>query len=388
MLPRGLESLIPKKNDQNFGSSQGPFVDDSKSNTDGYSKQQDQNLESTGFKEAQDLPRSLERETGDYNNYREIIKEKEYINQEKYNLPLSKKEKFSQNSPESKDSVYLIEIDKIKPNPYQPRRYFDRQELEELAASIKEYGLLQPLIVTKVEKQTEYGQEVNYQLIAGERRFLASKLVGLERVPAIIKELKEEKEKLEMAIIENLQRQNLNPIESARAFARLTDEFKLSQREVAIKLGKSREAVANTLRLLQLSKEAQEALENGKITESHARIILSFNNYEHQNRLLEEIIKYELSVRETQERAKNIARSIISTDYLEEKVRKKREKQKREIDPFVLETERFLEEFFSTPVEISQRGREGGKINIRFFDNEHLKGLIEKMTQKNNEFLD
>ncbi len=380
MLARGLESLIPKKN-TNQNNRQGS------NNSQDFTNNQNQQNNNEPFWQAKE-PVAFENKPS-FSRPKESALGSDLGNfQQDSDFQLEEKQFPSQPLLKSKDSVYLIEISKIKPNPYQPRRYFNQEELQELADSIREYGLLQPLIVTKVISQTEYGQETTYQLVAGERRFLASKMIGLERVPAIIKEVAEEKEKLEMAIIENLQRQNLNPIESARAFARLSDEFKLSQREIAIKLGKSREAIANTLRLLQLSKEAQEALENGKITESHARIILSFSNYEHQNRLLGEIIKYELSVRETQERARNIARSIVSTDYLEEKIKKRKQKPKKEIDPVILETERFLEDFFSTPIEITQRGKEGGKISIRFFDKDHLKEIIEKMTKKQDDLLD
>ncbi len=362
MLARGLESLIPKKNNQNNVFSDGNF----KISEDSFNK-------NDNLKGKKDL-----------NSY-DPLKGQANLGEE--NLFISAKQNdskpsISDTSLKSENSVYLIEVNRIKSNPYQPRRHFDQQELEELANSIREYGLLQPLIVTKIISQTEFGQEVFYQLVAGERRFLASKMIGLERVPAIIKELKEEKEKLEVAIIENLQRQNLNPIESARAFARLSDEFKLSQREIAIKLGKSREVIANTLRLLQLSKEAQEALEGGLITESHARIILSFSDYRQQNQLLEEIVKYELSVREAQERARNIARSIVNSEYINERPRKKKLNQKKEIDPLILETEKFLEDFFSTPIEISQRGNKGGKISIRFFDKDHLKEIIEKIVKK------
>jgi len=279
------------------------------------------------------------------------------------------------------ESVYLIETEKIKPNPYQPRRQFSQEDILELAESIKEFGIIQPLIVSKIEKETEFGKEIEYQLIAGERRLLAAKSIGLERVPAIIREIDQEKSKLEIAIIENLQRENLNPMEAARAFARLADEFRMPQREIALRIGKSREAVANTLRLLQLSKEAQQALEESRITESHARIILSFADYQQQNKLLEEILKFELSVRETKQRAQQIARSILDTSYLTSRPRKKT-RQRLQIDPLLQETAKYLEEALSTPVEILPKGKEGGKIQIRFFDREHLRELVQKLIEK------
>ncbi len=143
----------------------------------------------------------------------------------------------------------MIEVEKIKPNPYQPRKHFDNESLKELAESIREYGILQPLIVSRVEKETEFGRAVEYQLIAGERRLRAAQLLGLERVPAIIRPSLEERQKLEAAIIENIQRSDLNPLETARGFAKLADEFGLPQREIADRIGKSRAYVANMLRL-------------------------------------------------------------------------------------------------------------------------------------------
>src|SRR3989344_2436305 len=152
--------------------------------------------------------------------------------------------------PEIDGPIFHIEVEKIKPNPHQPRKHFDETALRELSASIAEHGILQPLVVSKIETVTERGRDVEYQLIAGERRLLASKMLGLPRVPVIVKHTNEEREKLELAVVENLQRANLDPIETARAYAKLQDHFGLTQREVAVRLGKSREVVANAMRLL------------------------------------------------------------------------------------------------------------------------------------------
>ena len=173
-----------------------------------------------------------------------------------------------------KESVFWIELDKIKPNSMQPRREFDESALSELAQSIREYGVLQPIVITRKEiigPDAQSGLAVEYELLAGERRLRASKLAGLSQIPAIIKEAQPDKVNLEIALIENLQRADLNPIEKARAFKKLIDEFGMLQREVAEKVGKSREVVANTLRLLTLPEDMQQAVAVGKITEGHTR---------------------------------------------------------------------------------------------------------------------
>ena len=205
-------------------------------------------------------------------------------------------------------SIFYLETSKIKPNPLQPRREFDQTSLEELANSIKEYGILEPLIVTRSEKETQVGRDVEYQLLAGERRLMAAKIAGLSTVPTIIKDNIEDQEKLEIALVENIQREDLNPIEKAKGFANLMDKFGLSQREVAFRVGKSREAVANALRLLQLPSEIQRALEEKKITEGHARIILSLPGSDKQRMLLGRILSYNLTVRQTEITAKELIR--------------------------------------------------------------------------------
>ena len=411
MLGRGLESLIPPKqtsgasqsglsSDDNFSSDNEEFLDDSKKDNQISEREefhQEEKVQPERFQEKEESLESnvLKKEEGksfektfvpaenvqDFN----FKKDREESQEEKLK---EKKEGFWQkelaedtNLPISQP-VFLIETEKIKANPYQPRRDFDQEKLQELVESIREFGILQPLVVSKSIIQKENGQEVEYQVVAGERRLMAAKILGLERVPVIIKEITEEREKLEMAIVENLQRKNLNPLEEARAFARLSDEFKMPQREIALRIGKSREAIANTLRLLQLSPEAQKKLEEGLITESHARIILTFSDHSKQNELLEKIIANQLSVRETQELAQNMARSLVGDIYFQTKRKRRSSTAKKEINPFLLEAARFLEEFLSTPVEVQPRGKSGGRIAIRFFDHDHLKEIIEKITKR------
>lgn len=178
-----------------------------------------------------------------------------------------------------KDNVFYIEVHKIRPNPSQPRHEFDQQGLEELAASIKKYGMLQPILVTKVENETDRGIEVDYEVIAGERRLRAAKILGLPQIPVIIKsDFDEDHIKLEVALIENLQRENLNPLEEAEAYVRLTSEFNMSQEAVAQKVSKSREAISNTMRLLDLPRVMQLALRDGRLSRSHARALLAFKD--------------------------------------------------------------------------------------------------------------
>ncbi len=414
MLGKGLESLIPPK--QTSGASQSGLSsnDNFSSNNENEefldnSKKDNQISERKEFHQEEKVQpeRFQEKEEGLESN---VLKKEEGKSFEKSFVPAEnvqgfnfkedkeetreeelkeeKKEEFWQRElaegaglPISQP-VFLIETEKIKANPYQPRREFDQEKLQELVESIREFGILQPLVVSKSIIQKENGQEVEYQVVAGERRLMAAKILGLERVPVIIKEITEEREKLEMAIVENLQRKNLNPLEEARAFARLSDEFKMPQREIALRIGKSREAIANTLRLLQLSSEAQKKLEEGLITESHARVILTFSDHSKQNELLEKIIANQLSVRETQELAQNMARSLVGDVYFRTKRKRRSPTAKKEINPFLLEAARFLEEFLSTPVEIQPRGKSGGRVAIRFFDHDHLKEIIEKITKR------
>ncbi len=185
-------------------------------------------------------------------------------------------------------SVSMIPLNKIVPNPHQPRRHFAEEDLHDLAESIKKHGVLQPLLVTKVDG--------GFELIAGERRSRAARMAGILEVPAIIKEATDQ-DKLEIAIVENLHRADLNPLEQARAYRRLIDDFKLTQEGVAIRVGKSRELVANMLRLLELPEEIQLALAAGKITAGHAKALLGIRNQSERLKLFREIIQGKVNVR-------------------------------------------------------------------------------------------
>jgi len=272
------------------------------------------------------------------------------------------------------DKVFYIEVDKIKPNPEQPRKVFSNETIKELADSIREHGILEPLVVTREEKETEHGADVEYQLISGERRLLASKMLGLPTVPVIIRKQMEERKKLELSLIENIQREDLTPISKAKAFARLIKEFGLTQQALAERIGKSREVIANTLRLLQLSYEAQNALEHGKINEGHARAILLFSNPEKRRSFLQEILSKSLSGRESLELAQHYLQNNLSNNKKETLSRRRNVS----LEPEDLEVKERLEDFLQTPVLIKKKGGQGA-IEIKFFSQEDLSKILNRI---------
>lgn len=231
----------------------------------------------------------------------------------------------SEEQESEKEAVFLIKTEKIKPNPHQPRSDFDQEGLEALAASIEAHGVLQPLVVTRIEEE----KDVEYQLVAGERRLMASKMVGLEQVPVIIRK-PTEKQKLELSLIENVQRSDLNPIEEAKAFKKLKDKFDFVQREVADLVGKSRVVVSNTIRLLELPDKAKEGLEQGKISEGHGRAILKLDDGRRQLGLYKQVLNQDLSVRETEKLARDKKENI--EEEQEEEDNSKTEKMREKVE--------------------------------------------------------
>lgn len=269
------------------------------------------------------------------------------------------------------DSIFWIEVEKIHPNPYQPRHEFDEAKLRDLADSIRMYGVLQPLIVSRHEKMKEDGGlAVEYELISGERRLRASKLAGLEQVPVIIRSTEQsDREKLELAIIENLQREDLNPVDRARAFQRLVNEFKFTHGEVGAKVGKSRVYVSNTLRILALPEEMLAALSLGKITEGHTRpLLMLVDRREEQLTLFKEIIFKKVTVREAEQIARKIALDRVR-------------KHDFAVDPELLAIEAKLKESLGTRVRIEKK-EVGGKITIDFFSNDDLLAIVDAMHHK------
>ena len=267
------------------------------------------------------------------------------------------------------NAIFWIELEKIHPNPYQPRREFDQDRLKDLSESIRMYGVLQPLVVTRQEVyRDDGGMSVEYELISGERRLRASKLAGLSQVPVLIKSGEENPQlKLEMAIIENLQREDLNPVDRARSFERLAKEFGLKQAQIADKVGKSREYVSNSMRILALPDEMITALEEGKISEGHTRpLLMLVDKPEEQMVLFKEIITKKLTVREAESMSRRVAT---------ERIRNKG----KYLDPAIMEMERNFTESLGTRVRI-EKNKEGGTVTIDFFSPDDLRALLEKIS--------
>lgn len=260
------------------------------------------------------------------------------------------------NKIDSNKQVLDIELDKIQLNPHQPRQKFDHDDLEDLINSIKVYGVIQPLIVTRIDAD-------NYQLIAGERRLRASKVLNLPTVPAIVREAKEQ-EKLELALIENLQRKNLNPIEEAISYHRLMEEFNLTQEAVAQKLGKKRSTIANTLRLLALPEEVQKAILDEKISEGHARAIAALETEADQKELLKKILRNQMTVREVETQVKNVRAQKLS------RVVKN--------DPVLQEKEETLRSSLGHKVIIKAKGK-GGEIVLSYNSAEDFNDIYQKL---------
>src|SRR3989339_426158 len=268
------------------------------------------------------------------------------------------------------NSIFWIDTDKIKPNPLQPRRDFDEARLQDLADSIKQYGVLQPLTVSRMEMEKENGGLVTeYELIAGERRLRAAKLAQVSQVPVIIRIGDTAIMKLELAIIENLQREDLNAVDRARAFFRLVGEFKFTHNEIAKKMGRSREYVSNSLRILTLPEEILNGLSEGKITEGHTRPLLMLADHpEEQLVLFKEILYKKITVREAERLARKIA-------Y--DRVRKKEFMP----DPEITELEEEFQEKLGTRVHIEKKEL-GGQIKIDYFSTEDLRAILDLINKQ------
>lgn len=273
------------------------------------------------------------------------------------------------------EAVFYLEAEKISPNPHQPRRHFDETAIRELASSIREFGILQPLLVSKIVKEVPTGTEVEYELIAGERRLLAAKMLGLERVPAIVRNINFERERLELAVIENLQREDLNAVEMARAFSRLQDEFRMTQREIALRLGKSREVVANTLRLLDLPSDVQAAIEKNELSESHGRLLLTVSDPAVQQRLLKDLLSRHMTTRELKEQV--------------ETLQQPRTPKSVSLSPELRALQERLSSELGAPVLIKASGPPagGGKITITFYSEEELNNIIHRFMKETGEII-
>ena len=271
------------------------------------------------------------------------------------------------------NSIFWVEVDKIKPNPFQPRREFDEDSMRALADSIKQYGVLQALVVTRKEIIKDDGLVVEYELIAGERRLRASKMAGLSQVPVIIRmgegnENRDDLMKLELAIIENVQREDLNPVERARAFKKLADQFGFKHHQIAQKIGKSRVYVSNTMRILDLPEEMLVAVSEGKINEGHTRpLLMLIDRPEEQKVLFQDIILRKMNVRDAELAARKIAI---------ERVRK----FNASLDPEICALEEKFAQSLGTRVKIEKK-ENGGKLMIEFFSNDDLQDILNLLNQ-------
>ena len=263
--------------------------------------------------------------------------------------------------------VETVDIDLIVPNPHQPRTRFDAQSLQELADSIREHGVLQPIVVT--QERSDLGP-TTYQLLAGERRLQAARMAGMTPMPVVITEASGN-ELLEIALVENLQRQDLNALEEAAAFKRLAGEFDMTQEQISKRVGRSRTAVANTLRLLTLEEDIRTSLASGQITEGHARALLGIESPQVRLDAWRRIVADALTVRQAEE----IARALKATAGA---VVKTAAKPAKRIDPHVRALENDLRHALGAPVSVA-RGRRGGRIVIRFHNDDELDGIIQRI---------
>ena len=264
---------------------------------------------------------------------------------------------------EHKEKGFVIEMDieSLTPNLFQPRKNFDKEKMEELKGSIKKHGIIQPIVVRKMAN--------GYEIVAGERRLKAAKEIGLKKIPAIIKSFNNEKS-LEIALVENIQREDLNPVEQANAFKRLIDEFNLTQQELAEVTGKSRALVTNTIRLLKLNPEIQKNISEGEISFGHAKLLLSIEDEEVQKAVCDRIMANDLSVRDTERLIKNIG-----------KVQKRKFEVKNITIERFPEVEGKLRDILGTKISILYDGKKG-KIDIEFYSKEDLRRIVDLLLKE------
>lgn len=274
------------------------------------------------------------------------------------------------NSPQISDisSILNLEIEKIRLNPNQPRKSFDHDKLDELAQSIIQNGVIEPIIVRPVDDGI-------YELVAGERRYRASVQAGLRRIPSVCREL-DDRKAMEIALIENIQREDINPVECAMAYRHLMDEYGMTQEQVADRVGKRRSTVANTLRLLNLPHDILVSLDKGDISEGHARALLSVSDIKRQIEVWQQIVNRGISVRDTEkmsrmpapknDSAENVSRETLLT---------------KNLDPDLKDVEDKLRRFLGTKVSINRAKKNSGKIDIEFYDDDDLMRILELIAQ-------
>lgn len=261
---------------------------------------------------------------------------------------------------EEKDGTLMVKLSKVEPNREQPRKNFDEDTLQELAESLKQFGMLQPILV---QNRGDY-----YEIIAGERRWRAAKIAGLKEVPVIVRELTDQ-EIVEISLIENIQREDLNPIEEAQAYKRLLTEFHLKQDEVAERVSKSRTAVTNSMRLLKLCDEVQKMVVDDMISTGHARALISIEDPEEQYLIAQKIFDEKLSVREVEKLVKDL-----------HKPPKPPKEENKTLQAIYQEISERLKQSLSTKVSVSAKQNGAGKIEIEFYNHEDLERLLERIT--------
>ena len=367
-LGRGLDALIPMREEVEKAMKSAEsdsveilFADDEEDSEDSFLTL----IPET--KEKVDIPRDKEE-----NVSRETFEKKEEKTQKIEQSPVEEKKEEKKQEEKSSDSLknaVVVRISEVEPNREQPRKKFDDDKLEELSESIKTYGLLQPILVQK--------RDGYYEIIAGERRWRAALKAGLKEIPVIVRDYSK-KEILELSLVENIQRENLNPIEEARAYKRLMDEFGLSQEEVAQRVSKSRSAVANSLRLLRLEDNVQKMVIDGQISMGHARALLPLEIPEEQLSTAQEIVEKQLSVRETEKKVKEI---LSSGKKPEVEITKT---QQQEEDPSIAiiykQIEERLQQTLHTKVSIQRKRNGHGKLLIDFYNSDDLEKIIDKLT--------
>ena len=368
-LGRGLDALIPMREEVEKAMKSAEsdsveilFADDEEDSESSYPTIVSE------VKEKEDVSRKTEE-----NVSRETLEEKkepEIIDQSSEEDKKEEKKKEEKSSDRLKNAV-IVRISEVEPNREQPRKKFDDEKLEELSESIKTYGLLQPILVQK--------RDGYYEIIAGERRWRAALKAGLKEIPVIVRDYTA-KEILELSLVENIQRENLNPIEESRAYKRLMDEFGLSQEEVAQRVSKSRSAVANSLRLLKLEENVQKMVIEGQITMGHARALLPLEIPVEQLKTAQEIVEKQLSVRETEKKVKEI---LSSGKKPEVEITKT---QQQEEDPSIAviykQIEERLQQTLHTKVSIQRKRNGHGKLLIDFYNSDDLEKIIDKLTDR------
>lgn len=259
----------------------------------------------------------------------------------------------------NENEIIYLNIEKIKTNQDQPRKVFGQEQLDELAQSIKKYGIVQPLVVTK--------NNDNYDLIAGERRLRAAKSIGLNAVPVVVKKY-DEQTKNEISLIENIQREDLNTIEQAQAYKYIMEKYDLTQEQLAINLGKSRSSVANSLRILKLNDKIKEYIKNDELTEGHCKVLVSIQNKELQSLLAHKVVNNGMSVRQLEEAVKELQNEPID---------KKKEKKENKNNVWISDVEEKFKNFFQTKVQIKHSDSNKGKIIVEYYSNDELDRILD-----------